>query len=656
MGNNFAFGENEVVLISDINISGGTTSNNLASLVFNNSPSVTFGLDGSTITASAAGGGGGGGSFSAGASNLGNTLGNTGTVSNQIVFAGGNNITVSQSTNAGGATLTISAFNQSVQTQAATIGQLSVGASTDGNTNGNTTVNTGQRLVFVGSNMISVSQATAAGSTTLVFSATQSVQTQAATIGQVSLGLSNLGNTQGNTTVNTGNRFVLVGTNGITLSQATGAGSTTISISGNAAQTVQTQGITGDQLSIGVSNLGNTQGNTTVNSGNRFVLVGTNGITISQATGAGSTTISISGNAAQTVQTQSLIAGVYDGANSISTGTIRFTNANGVSFSINGQTISASVLAQSNQILTMFANSNTTQSSTGTANASSLNFVGAGIASVGISGGSVIVSVPSGGGAGDGGVFAGVSTGGNTAGSTGTVSTGNFVLVGSNGITLSQSTGAAGSAATVTILGDAATLNFFAPWPAIGHSQLAVQNASLKFAPIQVQNFVTATVLRHFGAIALTTSSNSSWGGTISIHYGIYTKNASTLSLASSGSISYAFTNTSNNSTSVLSGQKNFSVPINLSMTPGDYWVGFVVRTSTVNANSWAMSNGQLTVGNSNFSGDFMVATNATNQRQLGLGVYSVSVSTLPASVGFSELSGTAQSSQYSQVFAFGTL
>jgi hypothetical protein len=84
-------------------------------------------------------------------------------------------------------------------------------------------------------------------------------------------------------------------------------------------------------------------------------------------------------------------------------------------------------------------------------------------------------------------------------------------------------------------------------------------------------------------------------------------------------------------------------------MTPGDYWVGFVVRTSTVNANSWAMSNGQLTVGNSNFSGDFMVATNATNQRQLGLGVYSVSVSTLP-------LSGTAQSSQYSQVFAFGTL
>jgi hypothetical protein len=103
--------------------------------------------------------------------------------------------------------------------------------------------------------------------------------------------------------------------------------------------------------------------------------------------------------------------------------------------------------------LQMFAVSNTTQSSSGTANHTALSFGGAGIASVGVTGGSVVISVPSGGGAGDGGVFAGVSTFGNTAGSTGTVSTGNFVFVGSNNITLSQSTEAAGSAATMTILG-----------------------------------------------------------------------------------------------------------------------------------------------------------------------------------------------------------
>ncbi|HMI09726.1 MAG TPA: hypothetical protein VK497_05020 [Candidatus Saccharimonadales bacterium] len=47
--------------------------------------------------------------FSAGISNIGNTAGTSGTASNQVVFAGGNNITLSQSTDAGGNTITISA-------------------------------------------------------------------------------------------------------------------------------------------------------------------------------------------------------------------------------------------------------------------------------------------------------------------------------------------------------------------------------------------------------------------------------------------------------------------------------------------------------------------------------------------------------------------
>lgn len=46
--------------LTNINISAGTTSQNLSNLVFSNSNGVSFGLNGSTITASAAGGGGGG--------------------------------------------------------------------------------------------------------------------------------------------------------------------------------------------------------------------------------------------------------------------------------------------------------------------------------------------------------------------------------------------------------------------------------------------------------------------------------------------------------------------------------------------------------------------------------------------------------------------
>lgn len=44
-----------------INISGGTTSNNLTNIVFSNSNGVTFGLNGSTLTASVNAGGGAGG-------------------------------------------------------------------------------------------------------------------------------------------------------------------------------------------------------------------------------------------------------------------------------------------------------------------------------------------------------------------------------------------------------------------------------------------------------------------------------------------------------------------------------------------------------------------------------------------------------------------
>lgn len=52
---------------------------------------------------------GAGGGYSAGMSNIGNTSGTSGTVGSQLVFAGGNNITLSQSVNGASATITISA-------------------------------------------------------------------------------------------------------------------------------------------------------------------------------------------------------------------------------------------------------------------------------------------------------------------------------------------------------------------------------------------------------------------------------------------------------------------------------------------------------------------------------------------------------------------
>jgi hypothetical protein len=269
--------------VSNLGNTAGSTGVSGTRMVLVGSQNVTLSqstdANGNTVSFSAAGGGAG--AFSAGVSTAGNTAGSTGVTGTRLVLVGSNMVSLSQSTDANGGTVSLNA-TQTVQTQDV----LSAGVSTGGNTAGNTTVNTGSRLVLVGSGMVSLSQATAAGASTISISATQSVQTQSLFSG----GVSNLGNTAGSTGV-TGTRLVLVGTNMVSLSQSTDASGGTVSI--NATQSVQTQG----NLSIGVSTGGNTQGNTTVNTGSRLVLVGTNNITLSQATAAGATTVSISGAA-----------------------------------------------------------------------------------------------------------------------------------------------------------------------------------------------------------------------------------------------------------------------------------------------------------------------------------------------------------------------
>jgi hypothetical protein len=67
-----------------------------------------------------------------------------------------------------------------------------------------------------------------------------------------------------------------------------GSNAQTITISGNSTQSVQTQG----QMSAGISNLGNTVGSTGI-SGTQLVLVGTGDVTLSGSTGANGATVSI---------------------------------------------------------------------------------------------------------------------------------------------------------------------------------------------------------------------------------------------------------------------------------------------------------------------------------------------------------------------------
>lgn len=156
-----------------------------------------------------------------GMSNVGNTSGVTGTVSNQLVLAGGNNVTLSQSTSGGSATITISAAGGG-----GAAGTNTIGMSNLGNTVGTSGVVTGSNIqfAFAGGNNVTLSQSINASSATITISAAG---------GGFSAGMSTGGNTVGDTGVAT-NQIVFAGGNNITLSQSTAAGGNTITISGAA--------------------------------------------------------------------------------------------------------------------------------------------------------------------------------------------------------------------------------------------------------------------------------------------------------------------------------------------------------------------------------------------------------------------------------------
>lgn len=207
-----------------------------------------------------------------GVSTLGNTAGNTGTTQGTYVLVGGNQITLSQSTDAGSlATVTISGRDA----------VFGLGVSTGGNTSGDTGTTLGT-IVLEGLGAVTLSQSTDGGS-----QATIRISVAAGGANINAIGVSTGGNTSG-TTGTTQGTYVLVGGNQITLSQSTAAGSlATVTISGRDAV-----------FGAGISTGGDTSGTSGTNTGT-LVFAGVGGITLSQATGAGGNTITISGPGAQ---------------------------------------------------------------------------------------------------------------------------------------------------------------------------------------------------------------------------------------------------------------------------------------------------------------------------------------------------------------------
>lgn len=435
-----------------------------------------------------------------GASNLGNTVGTSGVVSGnvELVLAGGNNVTLSQSINGSSATITISGANAPAQTNQS--GGVYASSNTFGTSSGTFDA---RSLSIAGSGAVQVAASNsgwvisspiqsnqqlsmyAVSNTTLSTSSTgnaSALSFQGA--GGVSVGISGgsvvISGGAGGGGLNSASVYAVsnttLGTSGnLTLSALSfeGAGAVSVGVS-NGSVIISANAAAADGVNI-ISASGNTVGVLTTFSSASIVLAGGNNITLSQT----SNSITISG-ANQSNQQLSLFA-----VSNTTLSTSRTGNASALSFagagivsvgaSAGSVVISASVAAQSNQQLSMYAVSNTTLSTSSTGNASALSFQGAGGVSVGISGGSVVISSPANSTITQGNMvtistngstvtidaFANIlSASGNTSGTLATFSSGTMVLAGGNNITLSQSSN------TITIVGGAGggggTLSMFA--------------------------------------------------------------------------------------------------------------------------------------------------------------------------------------------------
>lgn len=538
---------------------------------------------------------GGGGGLSAGLSNLGNTSGTTGLASQRLVFVGGNNITLSGSTNAGSMTLSISGITTVTEyIQNITAGTtnlkngivsfedmnnvtwgldgntltasvhdeyfFSAGVSNLGNTSGNTGVNVA-RLVLAGGNNITLSQATGAGGLMTV--------TVSAGAGGAGDGVNIIA--AGTQTANTTGSVLFQNSNGISFGMSNSSVVT-------ASYTVPTQSV--ESQSFGMSNLGNTSGTTGIASGGQvqFLFAGGNNITLSQSVNGASGTVTISAFTALTSQSTQFIA-LTLGGNTAGTTSFHATN-------------NASLFLHGGNNITLSGNGN-----------------------------SVTIS----GGAGGGG--------GVTLSST---NVGNERGWGLASISLVQN-----SLYVMPALLPVAVAGSLFKMPVM------VTNSSSAFAAhtrgytamfgIFSRNATNSTVLTQHYSTSYTASFSANSNGTWNI--GIITGLGNSTSY-NSLSVSSAGLNLS----ASVHGAREIFLPCVSTFTAGEYWIAFAQSSSSAGAagNLFNVSNLVATSQTQNRLGVSNNASSSGIARNIGLGTYSATTGAIPTGISMTQINQAA--------------
>lgn len=418
------------------------------------------------------------------------------------------------------------------------------------------------------------------------------------------------GNTAGAGALVSSGTMTLAGGNNITLSQNGNA----ITISGGAGG--------GAAFSAGMSTNGNTLGTTGLAT-NQLVLAGGNNVTLSQSTAAGGNTITISA-ASQTVQTQNLhnvtLSGNTAGAMAhVSSGTLTLAGGNNVTLSQNGNAVTISAGNGGGGGGVAVANSQTNFSS------GTVNFVeGSGAITINsTTGQSLKFNVPQ----------------------TSSLSATGGLSISTNGSTIS-----------IGVPG-ATTLSRFEYPEGLFTSLNTAVSGSLSLNHLYIPFNVSGSAMKIAGSLSASTNTSATTASAnLSVWIGLYTLNGSTLSLASSGSANNGFQwsqSASSTANVSINGMRQLTVPVNVNLTPGEYWVGALMTSATTYTGASFTMYGNNQVATSASGAVLMpiginnTATSAMRDAMLMQGIYSTTTSALPTSIANTQINNYSSSYVY---------
>jgi hypothetical protein len=383
-----------------------------------------------------------------------------------------------------------------------------------------------------------------------------------------------------------------------------GGANITMSQNGNSVTVI---GGAGGAFSAGVSSGGNTAG-TTGTVGNGLLFFGGSNVTLSQSSAAGGASISFISPAPGIVG----IAG--SNASTVSDGTVQFANSNGLTFGLNGSTITAShdgITSQSVQTQgSVLINGSSGAISFNAGNLISLSTVASNLTFINlVSSATNIQEVSSASAAGamvsrfanEGHVHpgvgpAGVSNVGNTSGNTGALF-GRLILAGGNNITLSVST-SNNNAQTITISHQEPLRSKFY-WAPEGASTASQQNNSIvSFQAVELPYDISFSRVEVPFLLSLASSATANTANIlISSALVIHSVSAATRLNPIAGAIGTTThtwaSNTSNFGS--LSGGRMATFPIATTLSAGLYHIE--IQLSTANTSSVGSATTQL--GNS---------------------------------------------------------